>query len=278
MKFYNKRAIVSGNVIELIETEKPIFKGFTCRAIGRANASNTTAEQKQENRSKIASRARATVRRMANANSDTLKKFLTLTFAENMTDIKQARYAFDKFIKRLKTKFKQLQYIVVPEFQKRGAIHFHLLCNLPYVDSNELAQIWRQGFIKINKIDNVDNLGAYITKYMTKDSIDDRLIGKKCYSMSKGLKQPVEIIDKEIIEPFIASLTDVKRIKSSEYVSEHYGLIKYKQIVCSTYKTVPNAYGSGSTPLTIAKAISSESGGKARLKACNSACVRLGTV
>jgi hypothetical protein len=269
MKYYNKRAIVSGNVIEIIETEKPIFKGFTCRAIGRANAPNTTAEQKQENRSKIASRARSTVRRIANANSDILKKFLTLTFAENMTDIKKARYEFDKFIKRLKTQFNQLQYIVVLEFQKRGAIHFHLLCNLPYVDSNELAKIWGHGFIKINKIDNVDNIGAYVTKYMTKDSIDHRLVGKKCYSMSKGLKKPVELTDKDIIETFLAGVTDVKRVKSSEYISEYYGLTKYMQIVCSTYQTVLNACGSGSIP----HQAELFGAGKVRLVACNSAGV-----
>lgn len=40
------------------------------------------------------------------------------------------------------------------EFQKRGAIHYHLLCNLPFVSSKELAEIWTHGFIKIKKIED----------------------------------------------------------------------------------------------------------------------------
>lgn len=229
---FNKRVIVSGNVLEIYEYEKPVAKGLETKRKGRSNAPFTSDEVKAENRSKIASRARAYVRRKVNANPQ-LNKFLTLTFVENLTDLDKARYEFDKFIKRLKTRFKNVQYIAVVEYQGRGAIHFHLLCNLPYVNVNELAKIWKHGFIKINRIDNVDNVGAYVTKYMTKDSIDERLIGRKCYSMSKGLNEPQEYTREEEINEILENLEAVKRVHTSEFESDYYGRIVYTQIVCS---------------------------------------------
>lgn len=231
LRQFNKKVIVSGNVLEVYEYEKPIVKGIEKKRKGRSNSLFTTAEIKLDNRSKVARRARAIVRRTANANPD-LKKFLTLTFAKNITDISYARYEFDKFIKRLKTRFKALQFINVIEFQKRGAIHFHLLCNLPYINVNELSRIWKHGFIKLNRIDNIDNVGAYITKYMTKDNIDDRLIGKKCYTMSKGLKKPAEYTKECEIEKIFNNLEHVKRVYTSQFESEYYGTITYTQIIC----------------------------------------------
>lgn len=231
-KLIYRKAIVSGNVLEVYEYEQPILKG-DCRArSGRANAVFTSEETKQENRMKTASRARSYVRRFVNANPH-LDKFLTLTFAENVTDIERANHEFKKFILRLGYLFPSLQYVKVTEFQARGAVHFHLLCNLPYVEVEQLAKIWGNGFIKLNRIDNVDNVGAYITKYMSKDSIDPRLAGHKCYTMSKGLKQPKCIEDEEEIDELLGELEDVKRMHSSEFVSEYYGTVRYTQIVCS---------------------------------------------
>lgn len=234
LRQYNTRVIVSGNVVEKYVYENPVARGFARRRQGgRARALFTSQEIKDDNRKKVASRARARVRRMANANPQ-LNKFLTLTYAENKTDISACRYDFDKFVKRMKTRYSDFQYICVIEFQKRGAVHFHLLCNLPYVNVNELAMnVWKQGFIKLNRIDNVDNVGAYVTKYMTKEDMDDRLIGKKCYTMSKGLNEPVTLTDEEEIELLEESLEGVKRIHSAEFVSDYYGTITYTQVVCS---------------------------------------------
>ena len=188
-------------------------------------------ETKQENRSKTANRAREKVRRIINANPQ-LKKFLTLTFAENVTDIDFAHTALDRFIKRLNRKYRGFQYVCVPEFQKRGAVHFHLLCNLPYVDVNELAKLWGHGFIKLNRIDNVDNVGAYVTKYMTKENMDERLIGRRSYSMSRGLNAPQVYTDEKQIEAELESLENVQRVQTSTYESEYYGIVRYTQIIC----------------------------------------------
>jgi hypothetical protein len=59
-----------------------------------------------------------------------------------------------------------------------------------------LEKIWGNGFVwindllKSNKGKPVDNVGAYMVKYMSKDFIDERLMGKKSYFTSKNLKRP----------------------------------------------------------------------------------------
>jgi hypothetical protein len=111
-----------------------------------------------------------------------------------------------------------------------------LLCNLPFVDVNALAHLWGHGFVKLNRIDNIDNVGAYVTKYMTKDSIDERLIGRKCYTMSRGLNQPVEMTNEKEITELLEGMADVVSVYNSEFESEHYGVVSYTQITLKRKK------------------------------------------
>lgn len=230
-RFYDKKIIVSGNVVELYEYELPVVKS-DCKRIGRAGQDDTTLQTKRSNREKVAARARQKVRRYANANFSNKSKFITLTFADNVTDLKTANREFVKARKRLSRFLKMpLEYIAVPEFQERGAVHYHLLMNCPYIENRELARLWGHGFVKINAIDKVDNIGAYITKYMTKDGLDERLAGQKSYFMSHNLKAPEIATDSEIIEEVLADM-DVKRVAClSSFDSEYYGTIRYTQYV-----------------------------------------------
>ena len=230
---YNRLLIHSGNVIELYEYEMPVLRGGTFSRKGRANAPFTSDETKRDNRNKTAARARTHVRRVVNANPQ-LNKFLTLTYAENMTDIDRSRKELDNFFKRLKRQFPR---------------------NLPFVDVKALAEVWGHGFIKLNRIDNVDNVGAYVTKYMTKENMDERLIGYRSYSMSRGLNQPQEVTNEEQINEALETLADVLRVVTSEYESEYYGTIRYTQIICERQPQSPrrtakprNRWGAGGVP------------------------------
>ena len=235
IKSIDKKTIISGNIIETFEYENPYLKGYQNRATqkGRACSTYTDEKTKEDNREKVMYRARSRIRRLANANPQ-LTKFLTLTFAENIPDLKIANKMFCAFIKRLnyysqKTHFaKKIEYIAVVEFQKRGAIHYHLLCSLPYTPAKEIERIWKHGFVKINKIDNVDNIGAYITKYMTKDDHDERLIGNRSYFTSQGLTEPVEILN-ETIEVQEKSLA--REPYKTTFFNEQLGNITYTQYV-----------------------------------------------
>lgn len=145
---------------------------------------------------------REAVRNLTTANFDNTSKFVTLTFKNGLSfdirDVKACNRAFKQFIQRMRRKYQDFKYLAVIEFQDkngRGAVHYHMICNLPYVKKSELALIWGNGFVKINAIDKVDNVGAYISKYMTKDLDDTRLQGVKAYQYSRSLCKPVELVN-----------------------------------------------------------------------------------
>ena len=163
-------------------------------------------------------------------------KFLTLSFAENMQDLKEANKLFKKFLRKLKKELKiDIKYLAVIEFQKRGAIHYHMLINIPYVPVKWLQSLWQHGSLKINKIKHVDNLGAYITKYMSKDNADDRLRKVKGYNCSQELERPKIIKSWRGDEKLIKALIDQYDLKKekAEFVhtlnTQDYGSISYLQ-------------------------------------------------
>lgn len=239
VSYYDRKLYVCGLVLEFVEFELPVVKLSKVSRVGRAGQSFTTDDVKLSNRLKNVGRARQNVRRIVNTNFSTSSKFVTLTFAENVTDLRFANHEFGKFLKRLKRYLGYIpQYIAVVEFQKRGAIHFHVLMNCPYIPVEVLERLWGHGFVKINAIDNVDNLGAYVTKYMTKDNIDERLAGQKSYFTSHNLKKPEETTDGELIDEVLAA-ADVERVAySTEFDSEYYGTIRYTQLVLASPVTL----------------------------------------
>lgn len=183
---------------------------------------------------------RDTVRRLVTANFDaSTSRFITLTFKStdkfNINDVKECNKRFHLFLIRLKRKFPELKmkYLAVIEFQKRGAVHFHMICNIPYIPHKELQAIWGLGFVYINKIDHVDNVGAYVIKYMTKLTDDTRLMGLKGYNCSQGLERS-EVMksweDHDKVIAYLQSLPKEKVVYCDEYKTERSGRIAYSQV------------------------------------------------
>ncbi len=131
--------------------------------------------------------------------------FLTLTFEQNETNIIYANYEFTKFIQRLNyeitgDKKPYVKYVCVIEFQKRGAVHYHIVFfNIPFVHKDKMSELWSNGHIKIKMVDDVKDIGYYVTKYMVKDIDDPRLQGRKSYFVSNGLIKPTIIHFEELI-------------------------------------------------------------------------------
>lgn len=229
-------------MVEYFTYERPSAKRLEkeeIKTISNAKKDVTEGEKKQ-NRVNSTLRARKAIRRLINANVGQYYKpngspyppiFATITFKENIQDIKQANYEFKKFRQRLEYQQQiKLKYLVVVEFQQRGAIHYHaIFFNLPYLSTNEIAAIWRNGFIKLNRIDEVDNIGAYVCKYLGKDLEDDRLAGQKSYFCSKGLKKPTEITNKKEIDQLLAGLSEKSIRFENTFENEYHGQILYRQ-------------------------------------------------
>ena len=230
------KLIVTNNVIELMEYEKLNVKNKipdTAYIIEKGQGLH-----KDENYARKMQHRRDNVRRLITMNFDSTSKFVTLTFAENIKDVKLANHHYEKFIKRLKRRYPDLKYLTVVEFQDkkgRGAVHYHMICNLPFIKKTELFDIWGNGWVYINKIKHVDNIGAYVIKYMTKDSDDKRLQGLKAYNCSKGLERPTEITTwkdgTEIVKKVFDKLGLEKKepVYLSQYTSENAGQIVYVQ-------------------------------------------------
>lgn len=203
----------------------------------------------EENYARTQRRRRTLIRQLICENFDVKhSKFVTLTFDNkrdyDITDVKTCNIAFDRFLKRIKRRYPGMKHIAVIEFQDkndRGAVHYHMICNLPYIAKSILAQIWAQGFVKINDIDKVDNLGAYVTKYMSKElkvnsqeTIDKRLQRLKAYNCSKGLKRPTVLRswvpeENELIRQIEVAIKEKSPVYCSEYTSEKCGKVSYKQ-------------------------------------------------
>ena len=233
MASYNKKVIIAGKQLEIYEYKESVIYGYTdIKKCSKGRQSTANDEDKKINREMVFKRARTNLRRLINCNIQSDSKFLTLTFKDNITDLDFANNEFKKFIKRLNYHFNiKLKYSCVIEFQKRGAIHYHVvLYNLNgKVDLNKLSDIWGHGFIKLNKINGIDNVGAYICKYMSKTN-DKRLEGRKMYFNSRNLIKPTEIKDLEIVNALVGSLQN-QSPKYENTFNNEYNSINYKQYI-----------------------------------------------
>jgi len=230
-----KKIIASGHVIELYEFEKPMFYAF--RGSGGRKKEGGNMDRAEEYRKQSCYRAREKIRRLCLANFNNHSKFITLTFADgsvnDVTDIRICNKEFKKLIQRMKYKYDDIKYIAVIEFQdknNRGAVHYHMISNLPYIPNQELNRLWGNGFVKINDISNVDNVGAYLVKYMLKNVHDERLKGKKAYLASRNLDKPSEFVG-NVVDLVIEALDleKKKKVFASSYPSEYLGKITYSE-------------------------------------------------
>lgn len=220
---YNYKAWLCGSVLEVYQYDKVVkcdYKDFK-RKGKRGRASIASEDEKSVNREKVSCRAKKDLTRLINCNYNKgASRFITLTFKENIQDLKWANKEFNKFVKRFEyyLGFKT-QYSVVVEFQERGAIHYHsIFYNISQkLDLPKCRDIWGHGSFNCKRIDRVKNVGAYMCKYMSKNANDKRLIGQKMYFNSRGLKKPVEIVEPDLVMALVGSLQNQVPVYENEY-------------------------------------------------------------
>jgi len=232
-----KRLIISGNCVELYEYRYPYAFNFA----PQKSSANGEKEQKKRREDNLR-RVRNQIRRLVEANYKSYGYepcFLTFTFKENIRSVSLAHKHFTDFIRRFSyhTGIK-LRFLAVTEFQKRGAVHFHcIFFNLPLNyehqerSSRFISSIWGHGFIDIERIRSARHVGAYVCKYLNKAVTDDRLIGEKAYTTSRGLLKPIEYRLESVVDKKLDKLrsTGLQLIHVSEYETETFNKIKYSQ-------------------------------------------------
>ncbi len=162
------------------------------------------------------------------ANKDIFTSFISLTFREEITDIKEANKKFSNWHRSVERSYPEFLYVGVPEFQKNGRVHYHLLTNISF--ENELirkvlnedgkqksiykpekrksypvweVKYWNNGFSLVVDLSNYDsnfNPAKYLAKYLMKD-VDDRLYGhQKIMKSKKGLRKPIVMYSNEPVK------------------------------------------------------------------------------
>jgi hypothetical protein len=235
---YRKKIIISGLFVEEYIYDSDIIHGR--KKIRKRKKKKIKTEQ-IEMRSGALRRTRMNIMRLVNSNSD-FQTFLTLTFDESkvknkqdITEFDKCNYWFKTFILRLKHSFPEIKYLAVPEFQgdyyfrtdiKKefgGAIHYHLLLNQK-IDSKRIEEIWRHGFVKINKIKSINNIGLYVSKYLNKESFNRKYFGKKKFFYSRNLNRPKEYKGQEC-EPILAAANQLKLVYKKDFENKYRGKI-----------------------------------------------------
>lgn len=230
IEYSDVKLVANGHVLEVYRYEKPVCSNFEGQG-GRRRKDAEESKRAREIRRTSCNKARNEVRRKVLANFNEHSKFVTLTFREDIRDVQTANKYFKKFMQRLRYRYKGFKYLAVIEFTKEGRVHYHMISDLPYIPNKDLAEIWSNGFVKINDIRGVDNVGAYMIKYMLKDLDDERLKGNKAYLCSKGLKTS-SVVRGNIVERVLKSYgitEESKKVFESSYTSEHHGNVSYTE-------------------------------------------------
>jgi len=181
-----------GNILEVVTMQKPVspppirkidadhYVDLRTGEVFDFERGDTRADSLQGIR-----RTLAHIRNLVNTNvtePDNVR-WVTLTYAENMTDTKRLYRDYEKFWKKFlywckRNGISKPEYINVIEPQGRGAWHCHVFFiwdeKAPYIPNNEVLQpMWGHGFTKIKALTDVDNVGAYFSAYLADMPLDE---------------------------------------------------------------------------------------------------------
>jgi len=208
----------SGNTTEVYEYEKNCFP----HAQHRRKTPHGTRYPRHARRTEASvRRARRSFTRLVRANliGTRMPLLLTLSMYQVLPYPASVRIFTDFATKLRRLHGETFRYIAVPEFQKRGATHWHvLLWGLPietgcvgyFINkprkqffctswqegrcecaTRNLARLWLRGFSDAIQTDGHDKLATYLAKYMQKAMHDQRLVGKKAYYASRNCVRPL---------------------------------------------------------------------------------------
>jgi len=164
------RSATAGGVIEKLNADMYVDK-----RTGEVKEF-THAATRWESKANVAQSLRK-LRDLINANLTVPEKALwvTLTYAENMTNATRLYEDFRRFWQRFryhldKQGHPSAEYITAAEPQARGAWHLHGLFlfpeRAPFIPNQEIARIWSHGFTKTKSLQGIENPGLYLTAYL----------------------------------------------------------------------------------------------------------------
>lgn len=120
--------------------------------------------------------------------------FITLTF-EDEIEYQFAINKFKRFTKNARRQYNNFKYVATVELQKRGAIHFHIICNISELEecNQFVCNYWIYGTYDVQVVYDKNKLAVYMTKQFTTQDKKSLLFNKRCYFVSQGLDRPYVI-------------------------------------------------------------------------------------
>lgn len=201
------KIIRSGQIVEIFNYQyKPRNLNVTRRKKKNTGGFGTRRSRRHDN---IRNARRSFLRTVwANLDPTNPPTFVTLTFAQVLSYEASSRI-FTQFLARLRRKFgRKFRCIAVPEYQERGAIHFHCLFwdlpidyekESPHWETEEdfgrlesvkggsryLQRLWLRGYVDCFTTDGHFAVAFYMAKYMSKFMQGKRINGDSAVS-AKG--------------------------------------------------------------------------------------------
>lgn len=192
LKHYNKKLVKSGDILEIFDYEKNIYRGHSYRK------NNSASTKKGKKRIDNVARARARLRRIIATNSQNRHYkpiFVTFTWGINETNRKEAYLYWAKYLRRLRNFAPHVKYIYVWEQQMRGAWHIHaIFWDVPRKHIYLLDRLWKRGNVYDIDVDTRDilHVSNYLGKYFGKNSYMS--MNERLFSYSLNMEKPQEII------------------------------------------------------------------------------------
>ena len=180
------------NVVEVISIDKVTTGLNIIKKLSKTEYVNTeTGEVHQynlaENKSESIASLKKTFRRTRDLINNNFEGkpnelHITLTYRQRedmsqepipMTDTNRLYRDFQTFWQRFKRKYgDDIDYLSIVEPQESGSWHCHVLVRFNkeervFIPNNDIAAIWKQGNTTTRATDKTDNMGAYITAYLT---------------------------------------------------------------------------------------------------------------
>jgi hypothetical protein len=195
-----------GGVIKKLSADE-----FVDLRTGEVRKFEKNDSKQRENLRETFNNLKALIRTNFDADNEHKQLFITLTYAENMTEYRRLYVDFDKWLKRLKYHLKghHLEYIAVAEPQERGAWHMHVMLKSDrflYLDNETVTSpMWGHGWTDTQRLKS-DDVGRYYVAYFT-DLFGEcgatakkkgaRLpfypVGMKFFRCSRGVNRPERV-------------------------------------------------------------------------------------
>ena len=201
---YIEETIVAGRVIEINKYYSTRYKKKSMRG---KNINKTKLSQEEVNDRQAEKKLRGEI----NANFGFGDAHIVCGYKEHLRpkSIEEMKLHLKYFLKELRKIYrrvkKELKYISVLEVGKKGALHIHMVINIPEgVSTREIYGAWIYGRVHVHPLDDSGNytkLANYLVKqsknYIRLQEIEGRL-QKRRWNCSRNLVKPK--VDKRIIK------------------------------------------------------------------------------